>query len=161
MRNYLWLAMIVATGFVVGCGSTRPRPWNISISKATYASIEVDLIGVTESEKPYWQGYDIDKYWHDGDLRRKNANKITKILKMGQPWMVSIDDPKWQEWINRGATELLIIANLPGHFDAGPGDPRRLFLPLNKGAYHDVKNDTLEIEIQDTLILVNTPQNSK
>jgi len=159
MRNYLWVAMMVATGFVAGCSSTHPQPWNISINKTTYASIDVDLIGITELEKPAWEGYDIDKYWRDGDLRRQNANKITQILKMGQPWTVSIDDPKWQEWMNRGVTELLIIANLPGHFDAGSGDPRRLFLPLDKHSWK-AKDDTLEIEIQDTLILVNTPQNS-
>ena len=141
---------------VAGCAS-GPKPWNLSINKTTSASIQVDLVGVTESEKPYWQGYDIDRYWTDGDLRRKNAQPLSQILKLGQPWVVPATDPHWRTWLGRGDTSLLIIANLPGHFDPGAADPRRLFLPLSKKAW-DAKNNTLEIEVQDTLIQVNTPQ---
>lgn len=156
--RFALVVSLLAAVLAVGCASSHPRPkaWNISINKTTYASIQVDLIGVTESEKPYWEGYNIDKYWSDGDLRRKNAQPLTQVLKMGQPWVVSVSNSKWQEWLNRGATELLVVANLPGHFDAGPADPRRLFLPLDKHAWN-AKNGTLEIEIQDTMILVLTP----
>jgi hypothetical protein len=150
------MVAICAALFAMGCGSTRPRPWNVSISKSTYASVEVDLIGVKEAEKPYWDGYNIDKYWSDGDLRRKNARPLTKILKVGQPWVISKDDPKWKEWLDRGATDLLVVANLPGHFDPGPADPRRCYLSL--APVWKAKDHTLEIEIQDTMILVQTPQ---
>lgn len=160
--RFALVVSLLAAVFAVGCASTHlhPKAWNISINKTTYASIQVDLIGVTEAEKPYWEGYNIDKYWSDGDLRRKNAQPLTQVLKMGQPWVVSMNNPKWQEWLNRGATELLVIANLPGHFDAGPADPRRIFLPLDKHAWN-AKNNTLEIEIQDTMILVLTPPKPK
>ena len=146
-----------AATLLAGCAS-GPKPWNLSINKTTSASIQVDLIGITESEMPYWAGYDIDKYWSDGDLRRKNAAPLTQILKLGQPWVVAKTDPKWKEWLGRGDSELLVIANLPGHFDAGPADPRRLILPLRN--VYDAKNKTLEIEVQDTLIRLNTPQKS-
>jgi len=154
------VVLVLAALFLVGCGTTQPTPWNVSITKTTPASIEVDLIGVTESEKPYWEGYNIDKYWTDGDLRRKNAKPLSQDFQSGKRWVVSVDDTKWQEWINRGATSLLVIANLPGHFDAGPADPRRIFLPLEKAAWK-AKNLTLEIEIQDTMILVLTAQKPK
>ena len=153
--NFILTVVVLACLLSAGCVSSRPTSWNLSITKSTYASIEVDLVGITTAEKPYWQGYDIDKYWNAGDLRRKNAKPLTQILKMGQPWVISIDNSKWQEWLNRGATELLVIANLPGHFDAGLGDPRRIFLSLNPRDWK-AKNQTLEIEIQDTMILVNT-----
>lgn len=151
------LAVVLAGVLLTGCGSAQPRPWNVSITKTTSASIQVDLIGVNAAEEPIWQGYNIDKYWSEGDLRRKDAQPMTQVLKKGQPWVISLKDAKWQAWLNRGATELLVIANLPGHFEPGSGDPRRLFLPLNKGAWN-AKNDTLEIEVQDTMILVLTPR---
>ena len=149
---------LLAVG-LTGCGTPGPKPWTLSINKTTSASIQVDLVAVTASEKPYWEGYNLDKYWSDGDLRRKNAQPLTQILKLNQPWVVPLTDPKWREWLNRGDTELLIIANLPGHFEPGPADPRRLFLPLQP--VWETKNNTLAIEVQDTLILVNTPQKPK
>jgi hypothetical protein len=151
------IAGVLAAVLLAGCASTSPKPWNLSINKTTSASIQVDLIGIAKADEPYWQGYNLDKYWSDGDLRRKNAQPLTQILKMGQPWVIPMTDPKWNEWFAHGATELLIIGNLPGHFDAGPADPRRRFLPLDKKSW-DAKNNTLEIEVQDTQILVNTPQ---
>ena len=151
------MAGVLAAVLLAGCGTPGPKPWNLSINKTTSASIQVDLIGVTETERPYWEGYNLDQYWTDGDLRRKNAQPLTQILKLGQPWVVPTTDPKWKEWLGRGDTQLLIIANLPGHFDAGPADPRRLFVPL-KPVWKPETKDTLEIEVQDTLIKVNTPQ---
>ena len=153
------MAGVVAAGLVSGCGTPGPKPWNLSINKTTPASIQVDVIGIKESENPVWEGYNIDKYWSDGDLRRINAQPLTQILKLGQPWVIPATDPKWQKWIARGDTELLIIGNLPGCFDAGPADPRRLIIPLQP--VWQTKNDTLEIEVQDTLIQVNTPQKPK
>ena len=157
-RYCLWLAAACATLLLAGC-STSPRPWTVSISKSTYASVQVDLIGVKEAENQYWDGYSIDKYWSQGDLRRLNAKPMTQILKMGKPWVVSQTDPKWKEWLDRGATELLVVANLPGHFEPGAADPRRCYLPL--GPVWKAKDKTLEIEIQDTMILVQTPQKAK
>lgn len=159
---YLAMAVILTAVLTVGCASTKTHPpryqaWNVSITKSTTASIEVDLIGVRDSEKPIWDGYNLDKYWSDGDLRRKDAKPLTQILKVGQPWVVSMNDSKWQEWLNRGATDLLVVANLPGHFDAGPADPRHCYLSLNKYAWPP-KTNTLEIVIQDTMISVQTPQ---
>jgi len=32
----------------------KPVAWNVSITKATPASIEADVVGVSASDKPYW-----------------------------------------------------------------------------------------------------------
>ena len=142
----------------IGCGTPKPKPraWNVSISKQTPASIEVDLIGITEMERPAWEGYDIDKYWKSGDLRRANADKLSVNLPTGTPWTVSREDPKWQNWMRRGATELLLIANLPGHFAPGSSDPRRVFIPLDKNAWK-AKDKTLQIDVQDDSVRMMTP----
>src|SRR5438093_2975693 len=63
----------------VGCfggSKIKPTAWNITIVKTnTPASIEVDLIGITEEEKPEWDGYSIDKYWTPGDQKRADATE--------------------------------------------------------------------------------------
>jgi hypothetical protein len=157
----LALTLLAAAFFVTGCGTTpKPKPWNLSITKTTPASIQVDLIGITESEQPKWEGYSMDQYWSDGDLRRINAKPLTKTLAMNQPWTISETDPKWQEWLDRGATELVIIANLPGKFPPGSADPRLNFFPLDKHIWIS-KNHTLEFEVQDTQVVSLTPQKPK
>jgi len=153
-------ALLAAAFLVAGCRSTAPRPWNINITKTTPASIQIDLIGITKSEEPKWEGYGMDQYWSDGDLRRKNADSLTQTLKMNQPWKISIKDPQWHKWLNRGATELAVIANLPGKFPPGSADPRLNFFPLSRRAWK-AKNHTLEFEVQDTIVIPLTPQRPK
>jgi hypothetical protein len=159
------LAVLLAGLLMTGCGTPRPQAWNVSVVKLSNRSIRVDLIGVTEADKPYWEGYNLDKYWSiDGDLRRKNAQPLTQFLKTGEAWEVSLTDPKWQEWLDRGATELLVLADLPGHFEPGSADPRRRFLPLTKGAWEKTKrtkHHILDIEIQDSMINIVTPPAAK
>jgi hypothetical protein len=147
---------------VAGCHTTpklKPRAWNLSINKTTPASIEVDLIGVNEFEKPAWEGYDIDKYWQPGDSRRANADKLTATLVQGHPWTIDRDNPKWRAWLDHGATDLLLMAHLPGvpgrDFPAGASDPRRKFISLDKHAW---EGNTLQIEVQDTIVRMLTPE---
>jgi hypothetical protein len=143
--------------FLAGC-STGPSPWNVKITQITPGSIQVDLVGITESEKPKWEAYSMDNYWNnENDLRRKNAVKLTQFLELDKPWEVSINDPVWQKWFARGDTELAIIANLPGSFPAGAGDPRLNFYSLNKHCWNARKH-TLVFEVQDTIVNPVTPQ---
>jgi hypothetical protein len=156
--NRLSVLLVTAVLVCVGCGTPKPKnqPWSLNLTKVTPASIEVDLIGVSQLEKAAWEGYPLDNYWAPGDLRRRNADKLTSNFQSGNTWSVPQTDPKWKGWLGRGASELLIIANLPGSFPSGPADPRRIFLPLDKKAW-EAKGQTLEIQIQDTLINVMTP----
>jgi hypothetical protein len=143
---------------LLSCQSTQPqaRAWDLVITKTVPASIEVDLIGISEIERPAWEGYDLDQYWTAGDSRRANADKLSKNLEAGQPWIVNRADPQWQKWLSHGARQLLIVANLPGHFAAGPTDPRRTFLPLAPNRWK-TKSGRLEIEVQDTIVRPRTP----
>lgn len=144
---------------VSGCGgggkaTIKPRPWAVSIVKNTPASIEVDLVGVTELEKQAWEGYSITRYWTPGDQRRANADKLSMDLVTGKPWIIEATDPKWNQWLGRGVTSLLLIARLPGRFEAGSADPRRLFISLDKNKW---KEKTIKFEIFDTEIRQLTP----
>jgi hypothetical protein len=159
MNNIGVLLLAVALSLLLaGCQTTRPSAtaWDVVITKTTPASIEVDLIGISDIERPAWEGYDLDQYWSSGDSRRANAEKLSKSLPANQPWVISRNDPEWQKWFSHGATELLVLANLPGHFAPGPTDPRRIFLPLAKDHWQ-TKGGKLEIEVQDTIVRPLTP----
>lgn len=148
------LSVALATS---GCKSTpKPKPvaWNVKITKTTPASIEVDLIGVTENEKQFYEGLTMDNYWPNSPVRR-DADKLSQILKTKEPWVITRDDPHWAEWKKRGVTTLFVVANLPV-----PNGLWKVALPLDKKAW-DATKYTLEIEIQNTLIRVNTPEKTR
>ena len=144
----------------VGCGTTKPRPvvWNVSITKATPASIEVDLVGVNGLEKGQWLSVKPDDYWKPNNSIRQNAKKVSTSFKDGSPWCLGKTNQIWKEWFSYGATELMIMANLPGKFPNDASDRRRLFLPLDKKVWEPAKKETLEVEVQDEFIRVLTPQ---
>ena len=155
--SVLLVALSLAT---VGCGSSRPKPvaWNVSITKAGPATIEVDVVGVTPSEKPYWMNsVKPDDYWKQNSSVRKGARRVSNNLQTGQPWVVGKENPIWKEWFGYGATELMIMANLPGRYDNGPFDRRRVFIPLDKKVW-EAKDKTIQIQVQDEFIKVLTPQ---
>ena len=157
----LSVLLIALAAVSSGCGTPKPKPvaWNLSITKTTYSTIEVDLIGVPKGGKPLWEGYDMDQYWKPGDQRRQDAKKLSMDLVYKEPWIVARTNLQWHEWLDRQkVTDLLIIANLPGtNFPSGAADPRRRFVPLDKRAW-EAKKRTLEFEVQDTLINPLTKQ---
>src|SRR5437762_3060816 len=143
-----------------GCAS-KPKPvaWTVSITKATPASIEADVVGVSPTDKPYWMNsVKPDDYWKPNNSIRKSAKKVSKVLETNAAWVIAGDDPIWQQWFSYGATELMIMANLPGGGDNSPFDRRRIFVPLDKRVWKPTKSKTLEIEVQDQFIRVLTPQ---
>jgi hypothetical protein len=162
------LGLAVLAGLCValsGCkvvgGGSKAAAWNLTITKATPATIEVDLVGVTPLDKTSLEGYPVDKYFSANDPRRTglkvDRDRLTRVLQSNEPWLIDRKDPIWAGWRERGVTELLVLARLPGRFEGGPNDPRRLFIPLQKGKW-DAQGSTLEVEIQDTLIRVMTRQ---
>lgn len=119
------------------------------------ASVEVDLIGVTEREKSYWENYSIDKYWQPGDPGRRDAEKFTIRLDDGQSRILPLPDPIWDKWLSRGAIYLVVIAHLPGDFQGMARDPRREILSLDRKNWK-VSKPLIQIEIQERQIKVLT-----
>lgn len=167
LRALGWsLAMAVFVCFCgAGCHSVpTPKAWNVSIVKETAATIDVDLIGVSKLEKSDWQNYNLNSYWDNpNDPRRnearQNGDLVTFALKKGEPSMLKIDDPHWKKWFSHGATELLVLARLPGAFSGGADDPRRKFLHLGRSEW-EAKKKTIEIQIGSYIrpLTIYTPQ---
>jgi hypothetical protein len=158
-RLISFIALCIITA---GCSSLpKPVPWNVSITKVTPASIEVDIVGISPTEKPYWMNsVKPDDYWKPNNSVRNGAKKLSTTFQDGTTFELKRDNPIWNDWFSYGTTELMVMANLPGSYDNGPFDRRRLFLPLNKKLWKS-KNKTLEIEIQDEFIRVLTPQKTQ
>ena len=160
LKLSLFILGVLAILSLTGC-ATGPSAWNLKITQITPGSIQVDIVGITETEKPKWEAYNMDNYWNnEDDPRRMNALKLTHFLELNKPWVISKDDPIWQKWLARGDTQLAIVANLPGNFPAGPGDPRLNFYSLDTASWK-AKKQTLVFEVQDTIVNPVTPQKGK
>ena len=105
------LALFAALSFLgSGCHSTpTPKPWNIKITKTTPATVDVDVIGVSSSDKQDWASYDLNKYWTPNDERRREAlaseELISFSLKMGEASELKIDDKHWKKWLKTPTAE--------------------------------------------------------
>lgn len=139
-----------------GCGTPKAKPvaWNLSFKKTTPASIVIDVVGVSPMDKAHLASINVESYWKS-DLR-KELTKVTAQLPTGEPWILPMTDPIWNKWRSYGANELMVMATLPCK---DCDDRRRIFVPLDKNAWKNVKNHTLEFEVQDQWIHVLTPQN--
>ena len=156
MKNKISL-LIFASALAItfaGCASSpkiKPVPWTLAITKTTPASIEMDVIGVTASDQKYYEAVGWDDYWKPDSQIRRDAPKLTKFLQKGQPWVVSSKDAAWVQWTKRGSIELLLVARLPE-----AGGLWKVPLSIDKNAWKS-KNQTIEVEVLDSRILVITP----
>ncbi len=158
----LLLCALVAPGCSSsGHKSGKPTAWNVKVTKVTPASVEVDLLGISAAEDSYWRrSVKPDDYWDPNKPIRKQALARAKTTRFEDPaFIVKMDDPVWAKWRGYGASELLIMANLPGKYSNDEADPRRQILSLGKNDWK-AKDKTIEVEILDGQIRVVTPPGS-
>ena len=98
-------------------------------------SVEVNLVGVNETEFRRWEQMSMTKYWEPDNKIRLNAKKHVMTFGQGHPNEQSLrkNAPIWREWLSdRKATHVFILGYLPWIRDDQPGDadPRRIILPL-------------------------------
>jgi hypothetical protein len=108
-------------------------------SAASIPTMQVDLVGVNKSELAQWRGYSMAAYWSPGDKLRDGADKYE--LRFDQTratsQMLQRTDPVFDTWMEKTASHLFVLADLPGVTDpkGGEADPRKLVLPLSPKAW--------------------------
>lgn len=98
------------------------------------ASVQVDVIGVTGSNRSAMENVPISKYFQAGNPLRQNVQAMSMRFGNAQPVSQSVDrnSPLWRAWMDKKSQSLVIMADVPGVFDDLPGeaDPRRKILLL-------------------------------
>src|SRR5262249_36052556 len=122
-------------------------------------SIEVDLIGVNDTELARWTSYSMNQYWTPNDPLRRNSESYRMLFEQRDPSpkKLSDKDPIWQKWQQKGAWNLVCVAFVPGIKDdrEGDKDPRRLILPLDKCRWD--KHSSINIVVQPSAVVTTTP----
>jgi len=122
---------------------------SLTRNPASIPSIEVNLVGVNETELPQWQGYSVTKYWSPGDKLRAGADKYEMRFGQTKPSVQTLkkDNPIFQKWQEKTATQLFVLADLPGmgEPEGDEADPRRVILPLSPKAWKLKEGITITI----------------
>ncbi|AWI10054.1 hypothetical protein [Ereboglobus luteus] len=165
-KSILSIIAALSALFIAGCGST-PKPVaheiKITVDKSLEnTSLQIDIIGANAvSDLPKWQSYSITDYWQPGNATRRDTDRITLDYGRGKPsaQTVAATDAKWKRWLDQGASNVVIIADLPGIAAdrGGAADPRRLILSLDAKAWKKDKKAPLEILVQESGLRILTP----
>jgi len=153
------LATLVAfAGFIGGC-SNKPRMGRYTIevsldpslaTSAAVPSIEVDIIGVSPARAAVWDAQSLNNYFAAANMERQTADRHTMTFGAGStaPQTLSSTDDMWDKWMAGGATQVYVMASLPGISTdaAGEADPRRLILPLD--TRHWERGQTIKVEVR-------------
>jgi len=174
--TYRWfwaMALLMLIGG--GCGA---KPYSVVVRLDeqswirafgdTIPSLEVDLVGVNESEKPTWESYPVSSYFSPNDPVRRDADRKTFTFTSSDRNDKTLEskDPIWKkQWVGqqgKGAKWLFVIANLPGSDAAARGsqDPRLLVLPLQRDKW-PWRTKVIEIDVQSSMIRCKTPLKSQ
>jgi hypothetical protein len=152
--------LVLASGCATkGPGPVTPFPVQIELDPGLKdKSVLVDVVGVNPANEGRWKSYSMSKYWRDGDPMRADAPKWTCNF-ISEPTLtktLKLSDPIWKQW--QGATDLFVLADLPGAHTDQPGtqDPRRQILPLFKSAWENGTKE-LKVRIKESGIEVVTP----
>ena len=160
MKINRMMRMVAIATFALSClvGCSGPKAYNVDVSRAASLAddrVQVDIVAVGSATKQRWQQKSIDVYFSPGDPMRADTDKHTMAFQPGGDGThrLPIDANIWGRWLNSNADTLFIIADLPGNFDAGGQDPRRLELPLARGRWN--YRDTLAVTVQSSGVTPN------
>lgn len=129
-------------------------------------SLEVDLVGINESENPTWESYPVSKYFSPGDPLRRDADRYTVHFTKDDrsPKTLESGHYVWEKWVSgstaKGAKWLYVIANIPGASPVSGPDPRRTIVPLDTKSW-PMGTKELEIVLKSSMVVCTTPLKAK
>jgi hypothetical protein len=168
MRMMMVTALAVAASVLGGCGGPKMGIYNLVVKpdsslkdqgSGKLPPLEVDLVGVKESDAAMWSEYKVDSYFSGNDALRAGAKEYTKSLTFsaGNEATIEINkkDPIWQVWKKRGVTRLFVLASSKNlRSPSGSPELRRKELPLTTDRW---RTERIEIIIKSSGIDCPTP----
>ena len=161
-----WMVLLALVLSSIGCATSRPQSYDIVVSMDDAmgpTSVAVDLIAANESLAETLAQVPVSEYFTPGNKVREGLERHTFrfVPNDRSPRMLGRDEPVWDTWKARGATQLFVMANLLGSFEDRPGaaDNRRLILPLARDRWDD---RTIRIVVREGFLdLVSPPKPPK
>ena len=168
LRTLLVPALILLAACVLpACSSVQSREIAVDLDDSLartslHPTVQVDVVGLTDSERKQWDDMSLSSYWMPGSERRASATARTIRIRFGaentDPVRIPADADVWDAWRKHGATWLYVVANLPGGMNDKPGaeDPRRLAISLTSKEWAD--DAPLEIEVRRDAVVFVAPR---
>lgn len=138
-----------------GCETTQyPDPYDFNVilgSQLKGASVQVDIIGISEDQLSTYVNKSVTEYFKPDDPLRQNALKTSLNFRRdtAEAQAFPVTDPVWRAWIEENnAKYVVFLADLPGLNKDQPGnqDPRRLILPLEKSKW-DKRPEIITVQV--------------
>ena len=154
MKN-LFLAAAATAGFALltGCSSSLSTVSLQGSPSVATSSVLVDVVGIGPNNKAL-EVTPVSRYWQGGSAQAKGDSKSFRFgPNSPQTYTLGPNDPIWKHWHDIGATEVMVIADLPGVFADAPGDSdaRRKILPMSS------KSTTATITVDKSGLVKSTP----
>jgi hypothetical protein len=166
------LALVLALG-LIGCKSGPPYNVEVALDRGSwnrdevgdhFYNFEVDLVGVPQSKLELWKNYSVQNYFQANNAFRRDADKYTMkfTTEQRQPQTLSRKHPIWDTWLKKGATHLVVLANLRD-WERGLSDdldPRRTVINLNHKLWKP-ENRTLTVVVKSSSVTHTTTPHPK
>ena len=173
-RTLVGLGLAALAASLAGCGGMGRFDLDVTLNGqafqttlGTIPSVELNFIGVNDSEMPVWTNYSINKYWMPDNPQRITAVSQAQALAItfseNPPYSQTISrtNTTWNKWKSKGAMHLIVVANYPRTSNDAPGDAdvRRIVLPLAKRRWKSYfwGRRTIRIEVTPSGIVNHTP----
>jgi len=123
-------------------------------SELINASVEVNVVGLTEINKAQWEQVKVDEYF-GGDRQKRSIKKVFQFTRGSSQELLILDDVFWSEWSRKGVQYIYVVASIPGLIsDVNSSmDPRVLILPID---YARWRQRDLSISINSSGLQMNT-----
>lgn len=154
MKNLLLTATAaIGLSFLTACSSSLTSVTLQGSPSVTSSSVLVDVVGIGPNNQAL-KLTPVSRYWQGGSAQAKGDSKSYRFgPNSPQTYTLGANDPIWKHWQAIGATEVMVIADLPGVFADQPGDAdaRRKILPMSS------KSTTATITVDKAGLVKSTP----
>ena len=155
MKNLRITAATVAAGLslLTGCSSGLNTVNLQGSASVAASSVQVDVVGINANNQTL-KAIPVPQYWRGASAPYRADIKSFRFgPNSPQTYTIAATDPIWKHWHDTGATDVMVVADLPGVFADLPGDAdqRRKIIPIKS------KSPSATIVVDKTGLVRSTP----